>query len=254
LLSATSVLAITAGDNPYAPIVARNMFGLVPIPVHDPSQDPPAIPPPKITPNGIMTIFGKVQVLFKVQANQPGQPAKELSYTMGEGERQDEIEVQKIDEKAATITFNNHGVVQTLELAKGGGGGGVPAPGGPPGFAAPHATPVAASAAGNGGGPPAGIGFGGRFGRNRGQQSGAANPGTGGGAPSLGNSGFGGPSASPSSSTIGADDDPAPHLSPEAQVIMIEANRAAMKDQIEKGAYPDLPPTPITPTENTDEK
>ena len=101
--------------NPYAPIVTRNVFALVPIPVNT-GPEVPADPPPKITPNGIMTIFGKLQVLFKVSENLPGQPPKDDSFVMSEGDRQDDIEVQKIDEKAAVITFNNHGVVQELPL------------------------------------------------------------------------------------------------------------------------------------------
>ena len=103
-------------DNPYGPIVVRNVFGLNPPLPADAGQ--PADPPPKITPNGIMSIFGHLQVLFKVapKAGQPG--AKEESYILSEGQRQDEIEVIQIDEKASLVTFNNHGTVQELPLAK----------------------------------------------------------------------------------------------------------------------------------------
>jgi len=112
----------TQNQTPYAPIVERNMFGLVPIPPPAAPVDPATlIPPPKITPNGIMTLFGKLQVLFKVAGvAKPGQPPKDESYVMCEGDRQDDIEVQKIDQTAATITFNNHGVVQALPLVVGG--------------------------------------------------------------------------------------------------------------------------------------
>jgi hypothetical protein len=103
-------------NNPYAPIVVRNVFGLNPPLPADASQS--ADPPPKITPNGIMSIFGHLQVLFKVapKAGQPG--AKEESYILSEGQRQDEIEVIQIDEKNSLVTFNNHGTVQELPLAK----------------------------------------------------------------------------------------------------------------------------------------
>src|SRR5580704_12750845 len=80
-------------DKPYASIVARNMFGLLPIPPPDTNPPaPPVDPPPKITLNGIMTIFGRDQALFKV-ASKPkaGQPAKDDSYVLAEGERQDDI-------------------------------------------------------------------------------------------------------------------------------------------------------------------
>jgi hypothetical protein len=94
------------------------MFGLLPIPVHNPADDlPPPDPPPKITPNGIMTIFGRLQALFKVaEPGKPGQPAKDGSYVLAEGERQNGVEVVKINEPDAIITFNNHGTIQELPL------------------------------------------------------------------------------------------------------------------------------------------
>jgi hypothetical protein len=105
-------------NNPYAPIVVRNIFGLNPVPTNDVNATP-VEPPPKITPNGIMSIFGKWQVLFKVAGTaKPGQPAKDESYILSEGQRQDEIEVIQIDEKANLVTFNNHGTVQELLLVK----------------------------------------------------------------------------------------------------------------------------------------
>src|SRR5208337_4811080 len=65
--AAGQAASVRGSDTPYAGIVARNMFGLVPIPPPDPhAGEPPVDPPPKITPNGIMTIFGRDQALFKV--------------------------------------------------------------------------------------------------------------------------------------------------------------------------------------------
>lgn len=103
--------------NPYALIVARNVFGLNPPPPPGPAV--PAEPPPKITPNGIMSIFGSLQALFKVSVTVPGKPPTEKSYMLSEGQREDDIEVTKIDEKNAIITFDNHGTVQELPLANG---------------------------------------------------------------------------------------------------------------------------------------
>jgi len=105
-------------NNPYAPIVVRNIFGLNPPPPVDAA--PPGDPPPKITLNGIMSIFDhQLQVLFKVAGTaKPGQPAKDEAYILSEGQRQDEIEVTQIDEKASLVTFNNHGTVQELLLVK----------------------------------------------------------------------------------------------------------------------------------------
>src|ERR1700722_16422629 len=103
-------------NNPYAPIVVRNIFDLNPPQAPAPAVD--ANPPPKITPNGIMSIFGQLQVLFKgAEPPKPGKPAEDQSYILTEGERQDDIEVTKIDQKASVVTFNNHGIVQELPLA-----------------------------------------------------------------------------------------------------------------------------------------
>ena len=114
-----------AGDlamaaNPYTTISERNVFALVPIPTNPPVTDiAPKDPPPKITPNGIIALFGKLEVLFKVAVKPaPGQPAKDAAYVMAEGERQDDIEVMKIDQAGEKITFRNHGEVQELALAE----------------------------------------------------------------------------------------------------------------------------------------
>ena len=135
-----SAVAAEDAGNPYQTIIKRNIFGLLPIPVVDPaSQLPPPEPPPKITPNGIMNIFGRLQVLFKVAVKPlPGQPAKDAAYVMSVGERQDDVAVVKIDQPDGIITFNNHGTIQELPLvatsASSGGmpsGGAIPAtPGG----------------------------------------------------------------------------------------------------------------------------
>ena len=95
---------VLSPGNPYAPVVARNLFGLnPPTPVDTTVAD--ATPPPKITPNGIMSIFGQLQVLFKVAGTaKPGKPAVDDDYILSEGQRQDDIEVVKIDEKAGSVT------------------------------------------------------------------------------------------------------------------------------------------------------
>lgn len=135
-----------ASDSPYASIVARNMFGLVPIPVVDPKDsEPPPDPPPKITPNGIMNMFGKEEVLFKVAAKpKPGQPAKEDAHVLAVGEMEDEITVKNINraDGDVSITFDNHGTIQTLPLvASKEAGGPAPAAGGPPGRTMPAPFP-----------------------------------------------------------------------------------------------------------------
>ncbi|HZI32155.1 MAG TPA: hypothetical protein VFF11_07425, partial [Candidatus Binatia bacterium] len=158
---AVAVLQAASKDsiNPYQEIVTRNVFGLVPIPTGPPPDTTPSAPLPKITPNGIMSIFGKLQVLFKVA--EPGKPGnQEESYMMSVGDRQDDIEVQKIDEQSATITFNNHGTIQELALVAGKASAGAAPPTGPgvpgriplprPGIPAPVDHTLAAGVGGGG--------------------------------------------------------------------------------------------------------
>jgi hypothetical protein len=104
-------------NNPYGAIVVRNVFGLSP-PAPPETKQQPSDPPPKITPNGIMSLFGQREALFRVTGtSRPGQPVKDAFFTLGEGERQDDIEVIHIDETARMVTFNNHGIVQEIALA-----------------------------------------------------------------------------------------------------------------------------------------
>ncbi len=104
-------------NNPYAPIVAHNIFHLNPPQAADAATN--ATPPPKITPTGIMTIFGTRQALFTVDGmSKPGQPGKPESYILSEGQRQDDVEVTRINEKSGVVTFNNHGTVQEIPLVK----------------------------------------------------------------------------------------------------------------------------------------
>ena len=157
---------LVSPDNPYVPIVTRNVFGInPPLPV-DPNAD--TEPPPKITPNGIMGVFGHLQVLFKVAIPaKPGQPAKDQSYILSEGQAQDDIEVTKIDEKDGMVTFNNHGTVQELPLVVGTASGPpTPGPGASgPGPKFPMLGPAPGGGNANNGGP---ITFGNRFGQSGG--------------------------------------------------------------------------------------
>ena len=135
--------------NPYSIIAARNVFGIVPPP---PPPDPVKEEEknlPKITLTGIQSFFGAWQVLFKVPPG-PGPQGKEQFYILNEGERQDDIEVVKIDVENSVVTFDNHGHQQEIALAdaKGSGGGNA--------FPAYHSSnfggrPSSFPAAGNGG-------------------------------------------------------------------------------------------------------
>jgi len=137
LVAGISVSAVTP-ENPYGKIVARNLFGLKdPPPPPDPESNKP--PPPGIYLQGLTTILGRNQVLFKVSMPaRPPQPAGDVSKMLAEGEREDEITVLEINMAERTVKFDNHGTVETKNMkdhaAKPGGGsavvaGGVPQPG-----------------------------------------------------------------------------------------------------------------------------
>lgn len=107
-----------APTDTYTGIPERNIFGLKsPTP-----QITEPVPPqlPKITLTGITTILGNKRALMLVQppGNQPGQ--KELSLILAEGQRQDDIEVLQIDEKAGSVKVNNSGTIMTLTFEKDG--------------------------------------------------------------------------------------------------------------------------------------
>ncbi len=115
LVSATRTCAVTV-DNPYQAIVGRNVFSLKPpTPPPDPASLIKSEPPPKIKLQGVQTILGRRQVLFKVPAKPPGQP-KEESFVMNEGDRQGEIEVLEINMQAESVRFRNHGQEQLLNM------------------------------------------------------------------------------------------------------------------------------------------
>lgn len=227
-----------AAENPYSSIVTRNVFGLVPIPTGPAADATPATPPPKITPNGIMNLFGKLQALFKVaNVAKAGQPAKEESYVLAEGERQDDIEVQKIDEKAGKITFNNHGEIQELPLVLAAAGGGAPPPTTPPGMPMPRPVMPTANPL-VGGNATTVIGNGAHFGRNP-------------NVPGAGNSGIGTPGlgGTVNNSIYSPAANQEPQMTPEQRIIMIEAQRQKYLQEGNPIGHL-LPPTAYTPQPN----
>jgi hypothetical protein len=231
LISATRAEDLAMSDNPYDSIVARNVFSLVPIPTNNAADQKQPDPPAKITPNGIMKLFGQLQVLFKVATPpKPGQPPGDQSYVMSEGDRQDGIAVNKIDEQAGIITFDNHGVIQQLPLQ-----------------ATPSvSTPAAGLGPGSGAAPPMRRFLGGRFGRDRDPSSGG---GTSGAMSSAGNPTSASdlpPSGGYSGARIHASTGNPDGLTPEAQVILMEANRQQMLQQGDPHSQL-IPPTDITP-------
>jgi hypothetical protein len=238
--------AITA-DNPYQGIVDRNVFGLrAPPPPPDPNEvNKPQ--PPKITPTGLTTILGNKRVLFKVQQPaRPPEPAKEQSFIMTEGQREGQIEVLEIDEKAGSIKFNNYGTVVTLTLEKDGPKqSNTPPPGGVGAVGAygvpqQHANNLAVPAGGAGtvttfgGSSSAGL-------QNIPQRSirsaGSMTP---------GQPGFSGGIAAPGGYQTQIPQQQQ-QLSREEQVLMMEIERERTKQHVASGDLPPLPPTELTP-------
>ena len=128
--------AITADDSgPYQGIVERNLFGLRPPPPPPDLEAANKPQPSKITLTGITTILGRKLALMKTppRAPKPGEQAKtEQSYTLGIGERQDDIEVMEIDEVAGTVEVKNAGIVETVSFDRNGVKPTIGVPGGPP--------------------------------------------------------------------------------------------------------------------------
>ena len=220
---------LAGADNPYPSIAARNAFNLVPSPA---TNAPETAPEPdqsaKITPNGIICLFGQVQVLFKVASpGQTGQPPQVQSYVMGAGDHADGISVTRIDQSGRLITFDNHGVIQTIRLLNAGDvSGSATDPGATPTipsanqpirerFVARGVATPAPAAAGNIGASP--------------------NPGS-----------RAGTTFESAQAKLNAILDDPDHLSPEAQVVMIEARRQQLQQEGDPTASL-LPPTELTP-------
>lgn len=109
-------------SNPYQSIIDRNVFSLKPPP---PPADPAETAKPtalKITLTGITTIFGDKRVLMKAAptAGKPNEAKTEQSYILSQGQREGDLEVLEIDEKAGSVKVNNAGTIQTLTFEKDG--------------------------------------------------------------------------------------------------------------------------------------
>lgn len=228
--------------NPYAGIVERNVFALTKAPPL-PSTEPPPAPPKKIILTGIMQAFGKKQVFFKTPpTGRPGEPAKETTYMLSEGERAGEIEVVEINVVAGTVKFNNHGQPDDRSLEKDGlkpqGGG--PVPGAMP-MAAGGFPAVPNMAAPNFGTPAGGV---------PGAPASSMTP-----VPTLGGGGAAGvqrplrivpPQSAIAQAQVQAQPPP-PAISHEEQVVRMEIHRVVTAPQVASGELPPLPPTDFTP-------
>lgn len=239
----------TPGENPYLVVAERNMFDLKPIPKpEDLAPPPPPAPPTKITLQGITVLFGRKEVLLKIpEPPAPGQPPKERSLILGEGERHGPIEVVRIDPVAREVEFRDSGNPVKLKLtdfiAKTPAPPATPAAPGVarpttpvPAANLPRPGPAVASAPGSTptvivGNPSAQI------------TTGTPSAGTPVQSPAANLPGF----PSRPVRTAPANPNPQSQLSLEEQIVLIELQRQATQEQVNRGLMPPLPPTELTP-------
>jgi len=107
-------MAANSSSAQYNSITEGNVFRLkAPEPVQLPG---PALP--KIILKGIMTVCNRLAVMKVLFPAKPGEPAREQSYMLAEGQRDGGIEVLQVDEKAGTVKVNNSGMVMRLSFDK----------------------------------------------------------------------------------------------------------------------------------------
>jgi hypothetical protein len=121
-------MAVTA-DNPYHTIVDRNPFGLnPPVVVNNvPTNDPPK----NVKFNGVTKAGGHKRAFFTIPGKDKEPP---LYVTLGEGEKADVLEVNKILEDEGEVEVVNAGIKMVLNFKNNGNKGAIlaPQPGAPP--------------------------------------------------------------------------------------------------------------------------
>jgi hypothetical protein len=273
LCAGATAIAIESGGTPYQGIVDRNVFGLKPPP---PPPDPEANkpPPPNIKLTGIITMFGKKQALMKVVLPpKPGVKQEEQSYILAVGQRDGDIEVLDIDEKAGIVKVNDFGTVTNLNFTDNGvklasgPAPGAPVPGAPPMAAGGIPQPPGAGIIPPGGGyvprqiptprpMRTGAGYTPAYPTSYGGAPPQATytavpvPATGGTMPvtttpgttasspgAIALSGFGAPASTPTKQQNWPPESP----SPEAQAIADYAYKTKYASQIQAGTMPDIP-------------
>lgn len=103
----------------FSNIPERNVFGLK---EGQPEQETaPKGPPPKITLTGITTLLGNKLALMRAAIPAaPGTAGQEKPLMLSEGQRDGNIEVLEIDERAGSVRVDDAGEVMTLTFAKNG--------------------------------------------------------------------------------------------------------------------------------------
>jgi hypothetical protein len=135
--------------NRYQGIAVRNVFGLTEVPAQQTTNVEAPVVLPKLFLTGITTVLDRKMAMFRVQyPAKPGEPAKEESLMLAEGQRDGPIEVIRIDEKAKEVKVSNSGSPTSLNFDKDGvkTAGGSPATAAAAGPGAVTANPAAPGA------------------------------------------------------------------------------------------------------------
>jgi hypothetical protein len=116
--SPASAAASDGADNPYQAILARNIFAL-----KDPPPPPDTTPPPPPLPQveliGIADVFGVKKALVKIaEGAKPVDMNKDPTVVMAVGQREKDLEVLEIDERAASVKVRNRGTEAVLVFKK----------------------------------------------------------------------------------------------------------------------------------------
>jgi hypothetical protein len=116
ILATTGWVALAdVSANPYRNIVANNVFRLKPVEVRTEEQAPR--PAARIRLAGITTILSRKVAILNLQLPAtPSEPATQFSCTLAEGQREGEITVLTIDEKAGRVKVNNYGTEMVLSF------------------------------------------------------------------------------------------------------------------------------------------
>ncbi len=122
VVACSSVMTSAVAPSPrqYDVIPSRNVFGLR-APENTPAPEPPPVNLPPIYLTGITTMLGYKQALLRTQIPaKNGQPAQEESLILAEGQRENGIEVLRIDEHAGQVSILNSGSRMTLNFDRNG--------------------------------------------------------------------------------------------------------------------------------------
>ena len=239
-------------NNPYGPVVGRNVFDLRdPPPPPEPKPETP--PPSKVQLLGIASMGGKTTVVLKsLEPPKPGEPPTE-PFVLAEGEAQQDIEVQQIDEAAGAVKIINHGKAMTLTFKEDGVKlASAPAPGAPapaplpgpprPGLPPPRALAQAAPAS-SAPTPPLVIGSA----RGRSTATTTRNVSNASGSPTAGTmASLGGAQGMPTRPVRTSE----PPTTLEESIVLMELERERTRDLVKALELPPLPPTELTPAED----